>query len=235
MTEDEWLAASEPRGMLRHIVEGEAPPVRRAGARELRLFAAACCRAVWDGLKDERSRRAVEVAELFVDGEATETEMGEANRAASSAELISSSPPVASDLASWVADNPISSVVETVARYSRHLGAEVQARQAVFLRDIFGNPFRPVGRAALPRCLACGGDGPCRLCEGHGVPPTVLSLAVAAYRERPATGHLDNVRLSVLSDALEEAGCTSADLLSHLRSPGPHVRGCWALDLALGR
>jgi hypothetical protein len=41
--------------------------------------------------------------------------------------------------------------------------------------------------------------------------------------------------LPVLADALEEAGCTDADLLGHLRGPGPHVRGCWALDLLLGK
>jgi len=41
--------------------------------------------------------------------------------------------------------------------------------------------------------------------------------------------------LPVLADALEEAGCTDPDILSHLRGPGPHVRGCWPLDLILGR
>jgi len=41
--------------------------------------------------------------------------------------------------------------------------------------------------------------------------------------------------LPVLADALEEAGCTDADLLGHLRGPGPHVRGCWVLDLLLGK
>ena len=46
---------------------------------------------------------------------------------------------------------------------------------------------------------------------------------------------LDPDRLAVLADALEEAGCDNADLLSHLRGPGPHVRGCWALDLLLGK
>jgi hypothetical protein len=42
-------------------------------------------------------------------------------------------------------------------------------------------------------------------------------------------------RLPVLADALEEAGCTDADILSHLRGPGPHVRGCWVVDLLLGK
>jgi hypothetical protein len=48
-------------------------------------------------------------------------------------------------------------------------------------------------------------------------------------------GQLDPTRLAVLADAVEEAGCTDADLLGHLRGPGPHVRGCWAVDLLLGK
>ncbi len=66
--------------------------------------------------------------------------------------------------------------------------------------------------------------------------PAVAALAMPAYDERLLTsGHLDPARLAVLSDALEEAGCTDADILTHLRSPGHHVRGCWALDLVLGK
>jgi hypothetical protein len=42
-------------------------------------------------------------------------------------------------------------------------------------------------------------------------------------------------RGALLADALEDAGCTDAELLGHLRSPGPHVRGCWAVDLVLGK
>ena len=41
--------------------------------------------------------------------------------------------------------------------------------------------------------------------------------------------------LPVLADLLEEAGCTDAALLGHLRGPGPHVLGCWALDAAVGK
>jgi hypothetical protein len=64
----------------------------------------------------------------------------------------------------------------------------------------------------------------------------VLALAQAAYDERelPA-GTLDTTRLAVLADAVEEAGCDQADLLAHLRGPGPHVRGCWTVDLLLGQ
>jgi hypothetical protein len=42
-------------------------------------------------------------------------------------------------------------------------------------------------------------------------------------------------RLPVLADALEEAGCQDADLLGHCRGAGPHVRGCWPVDLILGK
>jgi hypothetical protein len=64
----------------------------------------------------------------------------------------------------------------------------------------------------------------------------VSSLAQAAYDVRLLpSGELDAARLAVLSDALEEAGCTDGALLSHLRGPGPHVRGCWAVDLILGK
>jgi hypothetical protein len=62
-----------------------------------------------------------------------------------------------------------------------------------------------------------------------------VSLAEAAYEHRELpSGHLELARLAVLSDALEEAGATG-EVLDHLRATGPHVRGCWALDLVLGR
>jgi hypothetical protein len=64
--------------------------------------------------------------------------------------------------------------------------------------------------------------------------PTVLALAQAAYDNRilPA-GTLDNPHLAVLADALEDAGCTDAEILHHCRQPAEHVRGCWLLDLLL--
>lgn len=58
---------------------------------------------------------------------------------------------------------------------------------------------------------------------------TVLAVARGAYDDRAFD------RLPVLADALEDAGCDSEPLLAHLRGPGPHVRGCWALDAVLGK
>jgi hypothetical protein len=94
-------------------------------------------------------------------------------------------------------------------------------QQSHLLRCIFGNPFRSI--TLLPVILAWN-DG------------TVVKLAQAAYEERHLpSGTLDTGRLAVLADALEEAGCTDTDILGHLRGPGPHVRGCWAVDPCLGK
>jgi hypothetical protein len=92
------------------------------------------------------------------------------------------------------------------------LSATQQRRHSDLIRDIFGNPFR---RAKLgPLATAPGAPGP---------------LARVIYDERAFD------RLPLLADALEDAGCTDADLLGHLRLPGPHVRGCWAVDLVVGK
>ena len=86
------------------------------------------------------------------------------------------------------------------------------------LREVFGNPFRAITL-----------DPVCRT-------PVVLALAQTTYENRaPPTGHLDPERLDILVDALKEAGCGNADILAHLRGPGLHVKGCWAVDLVLGK
>jgi hypothetical protein len=83
---------------------------------------------------------------------------------------------------------------------------------------VFGNPFRPVPLDPTWRT------------------PAVVQLAQAAYEERSLpSGVLDPDRLVVLSDALEEAGCTDQAILGHLRGPGPHCRGCWCVDFLTGR
>jgi hypothetical protein len=96
-------------------------------------------------------------------------------------------------------------------------GHPEEPHQCDLWRDIFGNPFCPV---ALDPAWLTG---------------EVLALAEAAYQERLLpSGQLDPARLAVLADALEEAGA-GGELLTHLRSAGPHVRGCWAVDLLAGR
>lgn len=90
------------------------------------------------------------------------------------------------------------------------------------VRDIFGNPFKP--SKLNPSWLAWN-DG------------SISKAAAAAYSEREMpSGHLDNARLAVLADMLEEAGCRDEEVLGHLREPGAvHVRGCWCVDLLTGK
>src|SRR5262249_2422186 len=113
----------------------------------------------------------------------------------------------------------VSAKVAALAGEDNYVGMTTMTN-VLLLRDIF-NPFRhmPINPAVL-----AWNDG------------TVARLAQAAYEERqlPA-GALDNGRLAVLADALEETGCMDADMLDHLRGPGPHVRGCWPVDLCLGK
>jgi hypothetical protein len=85
------------------------------------------------------------------------------------------------------------------------------AYQAELLRHIIGNPFRPL--SVDPSWLT----------------DTVSGLARAIYEERAFE------RMPILADALEEAGCTNAEVLGHCRGPGLHVRGCWVVDLLLGK
>jgi hypothetical protein len=79
------------------------------------------------------------------------------------------------------------------------------------LRCLFGNPFRPTQLA--------------RTC----VTEEAARLALAIYEEASFQ------RLPSLADALEEGGCASADALAHCRGPGPHARGCWVVDMLLGK
>jgi hypothetical protein len=90
--------------------------------------------------------------------------------------------------------------------------------QAALIRDIFGNPWRTVTIAPAWRTA------------------TVQALAQAAYEERDLpSGLLNPLRLAILADALEEAGCTDGDIPGHLRGPNCHVRGCWVVDALAGK
>ena len=85
-------------------------------------------------------------------------------------------------------------------------------REEDLVRDVFGNPFAPT-----------------QLFDPAWLTSTVLALAKGIYEERAFD------RMPILADALQDAGCDSADILDHCRGPGPHVRGCWVVDLVLGK
>jgi hypothetical protein len=227
MTESEWLACTDPKPML-DFLNWWAPFVwGRASDRKLRLFACACCRRVWHLAPHDDTRGAVEAAERFADGGGTAADLlrvhvsaaqvfydylregRQADREAARADCS------AAATAAWTAAN-LSGEWSLAAEVAG--GVNAGPARADLLRDIFGNPFRPA--TVLPPWQT----------------PQAVGLAQATYDERelPA-GTLDPARLAVLADALEDAGCDEADLLGHLRGPGPHVRGCWAVDLILGK
>jgi hypothetical protein len=225
VTEADWLACTDPQPML-EFLRG------KASDRKLRLFACACCRLLWRQLTDARGRSAVEVAERFADGLVTARARGRAFTAARETTRHVGAPTQnAFHAAAYSAHaNPARAArgASGNAPYTRGRWVDgpegpvfrrwKAAPLCPLLRDIVGNPFRPVTVSHAWQT------------------PTALVLAQAAYDERelPA-GTLDTARLAVLADALEDAGCTQEDVLNHLRGPGPHVRGCWTLDLLLGR
>jgi hypothetical protein len=251
VTEQEWLSCADPGPMLESL-QG------KASDRKLRLFAVACCRRIWHIIlaeetvwhKDEaafwrRCQDAVVLAERFADGEATEQELAavtayprpglyDADAAMFTAEVPLDPVSVAAEASEAAGQeaagrvyarlfpngySPSSSesralfgvAVEQQEKEYGEAVAKEKRSQADFLRDIFGNPFQHVTLATAWRT------------------PQVVALAQGIYDDRAFD------RLPSLAEALEQAGCRDADLLAHCRGPGPHVRGCWLVDLILGK
>jgi hypothetical protein len=228
VTEAEWLTTTALGPMLAFLTD-------KATNRKLRLFFCACGRLAWPLLTQSEYQEAIEIGERFADGQATSEQLQEADNRVSGAYWSAvwpgqgRPPPLAEQVINaqrhitlWAAHPN-----EKLHRWSRMTSRclvqtyapDVEPAQCVILRDIFGNPFHSVSFNPAWRT------------------PTVQALATAAYEERilPA-GHLEPDRLAILADALEDAGCTDAQILSHLRGPsGPHVRGCWVIDLLLGK
>jgi len=226
MTEAQWLASGDPRAMLTFL--------RQTMTDRQRLsFTRACgrrhCRCCW-GLEREVSAlsrepgyrpvrrpaierlatRLIELSEVQSDGadRRREIEMLRQSIAELEPEFSYRSDLVAAvdgDVEYWL---------------TRHLprSAEESWILASLFREVVVNPFREI--RLDPNWLA----------------PDVAAIARAAYEEHlPPDNQLDPIHLRVLADALEDAGCTIDALLSHLRGPGVHVRGCWVVDLILGK
>jgi hypothetical protein len=225
MTEAEWLACGNPREMLESFLRGPVfiPKLGRftsvrVSCRKLRLFAAACYRRIWHLLTQEYSRKAVEVAEQLAEGRAGHGEVFPLLVATSRDNTFQARLGESAILADafTAACSGSSETVVAAAMNDRQAMWTVRdiewTAQAALLQDIFGPlPFRPV-RSDLA-----------------WLTPDVVTLAGHIYHDRAFD------RMPELADALEDIGCDNADLLSHLRGPGPHVRGCWVVDLLLGK
>jgi hypothetical protein len=223
MTEAEWLACTDPTPMLAFL-RG------KASERKLRLFACACVSQILplsDPHTDE-TRLGLELVAKFADGRSSKEAMKRVRKLMRKSR--GANPPVRTN-----ADDFVCYAVEYAATEKNYLRTIsysaglletwgkgiVACKQITLFRDIFGNPFRPV--TVDPHWLTWSSG-------------TIPKLAQEIYNgRRLPQGTLDNTRLAILADALEEAGCTNPDILDHCRKPGTHVRGCWVIDLILGK
>jgi hypothetical protein len=202
MTEAEWLACREPVQMVWWL-RG------RTTDRKLRLFACGLGRRVWDRLRHDDLRRAVEVAECVADGHATADELRVANDAAF--RVVRGGGVRVGWTAANSADPDVHHAAAAGATQAGMTGLHKAGVTAV-LRDVFGNPFRPVAFAPEWRT------------------DTAVTLARQMYDGR------DFGAMPILADALQDAGCDSSDVLDHCRDASlSHVRGCWVCDLVLGK
>jgi hypothetical protein len=234
MTESEWFATADPDPMLGFLLG-------KASDRKFRLFAVACCRRN-SGQQTKQDLQALDVAERYADKLSSERE----RREAAKSEFVSGSVKLtlsvvmsevvrhrglttpglcAEEAAKCKAQHELPfptpadgsvhylRAVESIVRSSRwyHVLAEERIQQCRLVRDIFGNPFRPV---AL---------------DSSWQTSDVIAHARGIYDDRAFD------RLPILADALIDAGCDNEDILAHCRSEGPHVRGCWVVDLVLGK
>ncbi len=221
MTEAEWLACEDPEQMSLWITEcGE-------NRRKCRMLGCACARRLWHLLNDTY-QTAVKVAEMYEDDLADLRELEAAHREAEVASYRDFAGDTAVDLARIVVthaahpSDPFANLDKAVSAFAFDAeNAEVDwdearenelAVQVALIHDIFGNPFRPVTLDPL------------------WLTSDVQALAQGIYAERAFD------RMPILADALQDAGCTSDDVLNHCRDANQvHVRGCWVLDLLLGK
>jgi hypothetical protein len=237
MNETDWLTGDDPQAMLEHLKRTRRIHRTPAGKRKLRLFLCACFRNLWQYLPDPRTRAVVELAEELADAPINTDKINEVEESA--------------QLAHWNAQKVsarktddlrprdvsiafLAALVHVVLEPEPWRAAASAARQidqfhhsygaidalagppvrANVVREMFGNPFSPVVPDA-------------DWLEWHdGV---VWKMARTIYNEYRFED------LPILADALEDAGCTESDLLVHCRSDGIHTRGCWAVDLLLGK
>jgi hypothetical protein len=195
----------------------------KAGRRRLRLFLCADVRRAWNLLEYEVYRKAIETAERFADDQADEHELKTLWQEVTNLTLNrererESGPQILASYAAGVASFPklsdsLKSWIHT-ARIHRTTKPPHSGPPCDILRDLYGNPFRRV--QAEPSWLKWNAGA-------------LPKMAQAIYDERA------NDRLPLLADALEDAGCTAAAILDHCRGPGPHVRGCWVVDLLRGQ
>lgn len=216
MTEEEWLAEPWPLWMV-------FDPICRS-SRKRRLFVVACIRRFPQLLKNKTMKEAVAWAEAYVDGVSDEKTRAKLYQRASTASRGFSHSRIARNLLEPKFGGYVMVAENLYHLFGRPNSAEARAKEDVAVSrekeaqkelvfEIFGNPFHPI---TPPLNLFTWNDG------------AIPQIAEAIYEERRFED------ISILADALEDAGCEPA-LVEHCRNGQPHVRGCWVIDLLLGK
>ena len=214
MTEAEWLTTKLPLYMLREYPgEWDARKAFQAGRH--------CLRHSWHLLSDLQ-RQYVEQVEEFDEGKVSEEEVdrlwfwvyqADFQRESREDEAITYAFEALRSFTVSLSRDGLISVFDGIANSVGYVASEAKEKewQCWVLREVFGNPFRPV--KADPAWLTSD----------------VLLLARGIYEEKAFD------RMPILADALQDAGCENVNVLDHCRLPGEHVRGCWVLDVLLGK
>jgi hypothetical protein len=244
MTEAEWLACTDPTPML-EFLRG------KASDRKLRLLAVACHRRIWRLLNDQAdSRKTLEFAERFADGLATKNELH-----GRSWGMPGSAFSVVLYKAWEAAENSLQFGAGTVKEDVLRMDPEKHkiwenAFQAAWENNSLGEAMR-IADTAMPGEWVAKGRlawtkeqaGQCQMIRevfgSMGFRTVRLDPSwLTAEAKNMAKAVYDECRfsdLSILADALAEAGCTNTDILNHCLQPDLHVRGCWVVDLVLGQ
>jgi hypothetical protein len=239
MTDEQWRSSTDPNAMLEWLRASG-----RTSDRKLRLIAAACCRRIWHLLDDERSRRAVEGAERYADGETTKRDLATCRTEAWSAarnaaerhhtssyhrRVAHSAAIAAAENAGKVASRSVRVVIAAAAEALAEEAALAVACRGGYVAERNATlTAERRGQAGLIRELFAPPLHPGNVLPSW-VSDDVATIAAAIYEERAFE------RMPILGDALEDAGCNDEFILTHCRSQAGHVRGCWVLDAVLGK
>ena len=213
VTEVAWLNAADACSLLHQAREVSSE-------RKYRLAGIALARHLFPVITHPDLIRGLEVAEQLADGVSNVADVDRVREffAAMSTVRHYEARGIAGEnifLASLVRESltPRARRSRVIAYLSDHVAEQPENPRVGVpeLRDIFGNPFRPVGVDPTWRS------------------ESVITLAAGIYSDRAFD------RLPILADALEEAGCDAHEVLTHCRGEGPHARGCWVVDSVLGR
>jgi hypothetical protein len=177
-----------------------------ASDRKLRLFVVACCRRKWNRFSDH-DRATIELAERYADGKASVAKLATARDAAGFRSPFDGF----DGLDGLMVRDAVATAAFSAAQLCSCGSSSLEdCVRAILLRCIVGNPFRPVSL-------------------GLWITPAAATVAQDTYDRR------DFAALPVLADLLEEAGCPEQSVLDHCRNRGLHARGCWVVDLVLGK